>query len=144
MGHFSTETRQDLLPAWPLQKTITHSRRKISRDISTYLTTYLGSCPLHLATIWKILNIFLIHSRSLFRLFNTADRIGIKIFWWLDSNRGPLVSEATALPTAPQPLPTFSHSLFICTYNYKNYCLCLKLEYNNCVELLFSHSSFRD
>ena len=24
---------------------------------------------------------------------------------WLDSNLGPLVLEATALPTAPQPLP---------------------------------------
>ena len=24
---------------------------------------------------------------------------------WLDSNPGPLVTEATALPTAPQPLP---------------------------------------
>ena len=27
-----------------------------------------------------------------------------KFCWWLDSNRGPLVSEATALPTEPQPL----------------------------------------
>ena len=26
---------------------------------------------------------------------------------WLDSNPGPLVSKATALPTAPQPLPKF-------------------------------------
>ena len=26
---------------------------------------------------------------------------------WLDSNRGPLVLEATALPTEPQPLPFF-------------------------------------
>ena len=25
--------------------------------------------------------------------------------WWLDSNRRPLVSEATTLPTEPQPLP---------------------------------------
>ena len=28
-----------------------------------------------------------------------------KICQWLDSNRGSLVSEATALPTVPQPLP---------------------------------------
>ena len=28
-----------------------------------------------------------------------------KICQWLDSNRGPLVLEATALPTEPQPLP---------------------------------------
>ena len=26
-------------------------------------------------------------------------------YWLLDSNRGPVVSEATALPTEPQPLP---------------------------------------
>ena len=31
-----------------------------------------------------------------------------KSCWWLDSNPGPLVSEATALPTAPQPLPKLS------------------------------------
>ena len=31
-----------------------------------------------------------------------------KICRWLDSNHGPLVSEATALPTEPQPLPTNS------------------------------------
>ena len=31
----------------------------------------------------------------------------IKICGWLDSNRGPLVSQATALPTELQPLPEF-------------------------------------
>ena len=31
----------------------------------------------------------------------------------LDSNRGSLASEATALPTAPQPLPNCFISLFI-------------------------------
>ena len=31
--------------------------------------------------------------------------INKKICRRLDSNRGPLVSEATALPTEPQPLP---------------------------------------
>ena len=34
---------------------------------------------------------------------------------WLDSNRGPLVSEATALPTEPQPLPT-SANLLLATF----------------------------
>ena len=28
-----------------------------------------------------------------------------KFCWWLDSNRGPLALQATALPTEPQPLP---------------------------------------
>ena len=40
----------------------------------------------------------------------TVDRkqmfnININFWRWLDSNRGPLVSEATALLTEPQPLP---------------------------------------
>ena len=30
-----------------------------------------------------------------------------KSCWWLDSNPGPLVLEATTLPTVPQPLPTY-------------------------------------
>ena len=30
---------------------------------------------------------------------------GIKVCWWLDSNRGPVASEVTAVPTEPQPLP---------------------------------------
>ena len=30
---------------------------------------------------------------------------------WLDSNPGPLVSEATALPTAPQPLPILGNCI---------------------------------
>ena len=45
-----------------------------------------------------------------FRLFNTqltANKCSIWINFcqWLDSNRRPLVSEVTALPTEPQPLP---------------------------------------
>ena len=37
-----------------------------------------------------------------------------KICRCLDSNRGPLVSEATALPTEPQPLPKFEKCLSRC------------------------------
>ena len=29
----------------------------------------------------------------------------VKIHWWLDLHHGPLVSEATFLPTMPQPIP---------------------------------------
>ena len=48
-------------------------------------------------------------SFSLFSSFNTQLTVNkcsipINFWWWLDSNRGPLVSEATALPTEPQPL----------------------------------------
>ena len=49
------------------------------------------------------------HSRPLFyfRILNTVDskQMFYKIFRCLDSNRRPLVSEAAALPTEPQPLP---------------------------------------
>ena len=49
------------------------------------------------------------HSRPLFfyfRLFNTVNsKCSINFCLWLDSNRGPLELEATALPTASQPLP---------------------------------------
>ena len=50
------------------------------------------------------------HYRPLFlyfRLFNTVDSrqmFHIKVCRWLDLNCGPPVSEATALPTEPQPL----------------------------------------
>ena len=53
-----------------------------------------------------------------FCLFNTVDSIQLfnKFCWWLDLNCGPLVLEATTLPTEPQPLPLifkrFSKSFF--------------------------------
>ena len=45
-----------------------------------------------------------------FRLFNTIqltvdNKCSIKFCRCLESNRGPLIPEATALPTEPQPLP---------------------------------------
>ena len=48
---------------------------------------------------WAFPGLFFLYSR----LFNTVDGT-YKFCRWLDSNRGPLVSEATALPTVPQPL----------------------------------------
>ena len=50
----------------------------------------------------------------------------IKVCQWLDSNRGPLVSEATALPTEPQPLPrkrSLSFSLFS-LFKFEQNCPC--------------------
>ena len=46
-----------------------------------------------------------------FSLFSSFQQLTVNMFiikscQWLDSNRGPLVSEATALPTEPQPHPT--------------------------------------
>ena len=52
---------------------------------------------------WAFSGLFFLY----FRLFNTVDST-YKFCRWLDSNRGPLVSEATALPTAPQPLPNYN------------------------------------
>ena len=54
-----------------------------------------------------------LHTVNSKQMFNKSCR-------WLDSNPGPLVLEATALPTAPQPLPiyliflhTAAHCIFI-------------------------------
>ena len=41
-----------------------------------------------------------------FRLFSTVDRKKCSLYLCLDSNCGPLVSDATALRTEPQPLPS--------------------------------------
>ena len=44
-----------------------------------------------------------------------------KISWWMDSNCGSLVSEATALPTEPQPLRINQHfCLFLILKNARN------------------------
>ena len=61
---------------------------------------------------WAIPGLFCFY----FCLFNTIqltlNKCSIKNFQCLDSDRGPLVSEATVLPTEPQPLPN------IFTVNY--------------------------
>ena len=44
-----------------------------------------------------------------------------KISWWMDSNCGSLVSEATALPTEPQPLHINQHfCIFLILKNARN------------------------
>ena len=54
-----------------------------------------------------------------FRLFKTiqltVNKCSVKMCRCLDTNRGPLVSEATALPTEPQPLPqgVYSYVLYV-------------------------------
>ena len=50
------------------------------------------------------------HSRPLFSLFSSFQQLTENLFiikscQWLDSNCGTLVSEATILPSEPQPLP---------------------------------------
>ena len=41
----------------------------------------------------------------------TVYNVQFKFCWWLDSNRGPLLSEATTLPTEPKQLPIWSPCL---------------------------------
>ena len=53
---------------------------------------------------WAIHDIFFFYLRLFYKqltvnMFNKSCR-------WLDSNQSPLVSEATALPSMPQPHPT--------------------------------------
>ena len=45
---------------------------------------------------------------GLFNIVYSNDMFLIKLRRWLYSNRGPLESEATTLPTEPQPLPIYS------------------------------------
>ena len=40
-----------------------------------------------------------------FSIHLSVNNVQCKFCWWLDSNRLPLVLEATAQPTGPQPLP---------------------------------------
>ena len=51
------------------------------------------------------------HSRPLFLLFLFFNTIQLTVNKCLDSNRGPLVLEATALPIEPQPLPQLFKTL---------------------------------
>ena len=56
-----------------------------------------------------------------FRLLNTVDRktFNINFCQWLYLNCGPLESEATTLPTEPQPPPCFGKYLVWFTNDYK-------------------------
>ena len=69
-------------------------------NLETNICLFLNS--LTIIKKWAMPGLFLFY----FRLFNTVDsKCSINFCRWLDSNRGPLELEATALPTAPQPLP---------------------------------------
>ena len=84
---------------------------KLSPKVTKYLgyTCKINCCP----DLSKVAQSFLKmgQTRPLFSLFlsfqYTVDskQMFNKFCRWLDSNRGPLVSEATTLPTEPQPLP---------------------------------------
>ena len=63
------------------------------------------------------------HSRTLFDLFVfslqlTVKKVLYKSLSMMDLNRGPLVSEATTLPTERQPLPKCLGSVCSCALTY--------------------------
>ena len=86
---------------------------------------------------------------------HTVQQINVqyKICRWLDSNRGPLILEASALPTEPQPLPTspylwegFVSFLFInCLQQSINKRFKLLASMRNTIEAgsCFDHSAIR-
>ena len=55
-----------------------------------------------------------------FRFFNTVNSIH-KFSRWMDLNRGPLVSEATAIPTESQPLVDIFHIFFFFVWFKKTF-----------------------
>ena len=57
---------------------------------------------------WAFLGLFFFIFASSIHLTIVSQMLYWIIRRWLDSNRGPLVLEATALPTEPQPLPTYN------------------------------------
>ena len=88
---------------------------KSKSNIWTCLSKQTFSVQRHFSkiSILRMLKVFLFikmgHSRPLFvflfSLQSTVNSVQYKFCRWLDSNCGPLVLEATALPTEPQPLP---------------------------------------
>ena len=64
--------------------------------------------------------VFSIHS------WQYIKKCSINFCWWLDSNRGPLVSEASVLPTEPQPLPRPRNYTWVavCSQRPRNYLSC--------------------
>ena len=79
------------------------------------------------------------HSRPLFlyfRLFNFNVQLVDKVCRCWDSNRGSLVSEATALPTEPPPLPLpepeFAPALNFCLASHSP-CVCVCARVSGCV-----------
>ena len=95
--------------------------------IAVFLWMYWGSFTLILCLfLSQIVNVFFCSM-----VFHLGTWISCLLnmfrFWWQDSNRRHLVSEVTALPTEPQPLPIFcvrslasvfyqmsSFSVFVC------------------------------
>ena len=85
------------------------------------------------------------HSRPFLFIFvfsiqlvvNEYTNVQYKFYQWLDSNYGPLVSEATTLPTEPPPLPTYGLLWFflhgLCFKAHLHWHLCLAITSDSCM-----------
>ena len=85
--------------------------------------TYLGIHFQGRHCIWapRLLALFKVgHSRPLFLYFHLFNAVQYNFCSWLVSNRGLLASEATTLPTEPQPLPTVPISQVILLFVSSN------------------------
>ena len=85
--------------------------------VSDYKTTLSATLELKIKIIMCVI-LKMGHSRPLFVFFSsfqqlTENMFVIKFRRWLDSNRGPLASEASAFPTEPQPLPNVRNTIWI-------------------------------
>ena len=79
---------------------------------------------------------------SFLQTFNSK-RLLNKSYWWLDSNPGFLVSEATALSTVPQPLPNIQLLLYsVLSIGSWRLNLCRKLT-TTFVESFYSYNLLR-
>ena len=83
---------------------------KVCREIlspRTFKNRWIWSqCSFSNGPIFGLIFFIFVFSKHL-----TVYNVQYKFCWWLDSNRGPLLSEATALPTEPKELPIWSPCL---------------------------------
>ena len=103
---------------WPASLGITQGLRKspkkkrqddnlLMEKIAELFLTVNVDCPSFFKIVPFPASFFFFSFFLYFCLFSTVliQLIENQICWWLDSNRGTVVSEVTALPTVPQPLP---------------------------------------
>ena len=107
-----TKNKRKRCRGWPIfLKKVTISAHQIvkTRSFDT-LNSLISFWKDHLPTkvVNKIPNVFMGRFRPFILVFSiqlTENNVQYKFCRWLDSNRGPLVLEETALSTGPKPLP---------------------------------------
>ena len=74
-------------------------------DLTGRLFAESNNCNYQFVNSEVSLGFFKIGHTHFFRLFNTVDNVQFNFLPMTGFKRGPLISEATTLPTEPQPLP---------------------------------------